>query len=342
MHKHLSKIKVSTVCLGLALSVMAEPPGKTKVPDSNAKIAARGGPEKLWVDPVDIQTRNLFYGPGGKEHQPTGTSFTFVDEDMDGTNPKYNVKAEDGVKWKIKLGAEAKPETAATRLVWAAGYFTQEDYFLPDVHVTNLPAHLRRGRKLVGADGEMRNVRLKRHQKDEEKLGDWRWREDPFANSREWNGLRVLMSLINNWDLKDNNNAVYETGGERIYMVSDLGASFGTNGYNPSSGLSKGNLRNYERSHFILKTTADYVDFGAPSRPELFVFFNPAEFFPRMNMRWIGKRIPRSDARWMGQLLARLSHEQIRDAFRAAGYTPEETDGFAKVVERRIGQLAAL
>jgi hypothetical protein len=342
MRKRLSKITVCFACLGFVLPATAEPAGKNKVSESNAKIAARGGPEKLWVDPVDIQSRNLFYGPGGKSHQPTGTKFTFVDEDMDGTNPKYNVKAEDGVKWKIKLGAEAKPETVASRLVWAVGYYAQEDYFLPDVHVSDLPAHLHRGQKLVGEDGEMRNVRLKRHQKSEEKLGDWRWREDPFARSREWNGLRVLMAVINNWDLKDENNAVYEKGEERIYMVSDLGASFGTTGYNPNHEVSKGNLRNYERSHFITKTTGDYVDFGVPSRPALIVFFNPREFFSRMNMRWIGKRVPRSDARWMGQLLARLSHEQIRDAFRAAGYTPEETDGFAKVVEHRIGELAAL
>jgi hypothetical protein len=342
MRKHLSKITVSLIYMGIASSAMAAPPGKNKLADSNAKIAARSGPEKLWVEPVDIQTRNLFYGPGGMDNQPNGTKFTFIDEDMDGTNPKYNVKAEDGVKWKIKLGAEAKPETAATRLVWAVGYFAQEDYFLADVHVTGLPAHLQRGQKLVGAEGEMRNVRLKRHQKGEEKLGDWRWREDPFARSREWNGLRVLMSVINNWDLKDNNNAVYEKDAERIYMVSDLGASFGTTGYNPNHDVSKGNLRNYERSNFIAKTTAEYVDFSAPSRPALFVFFNPREFFPRINMRWIGKRIPRSDARWMGQLLARLSHQQIRDAFRAAGYTPEDTEGFARVIERRIGELTAL
>ena len=341
MRKQLSKMTVSFVCMGFALSAMAEPPGKNKLSDSNAKIAARGGPEKLWVDPVDIKTRNLFYGPGGKDHQPKGTKFTFVDEDMDGTNPKINVKAEDGVKWKIKLGAEVKPETAATRLVWAVGYFAQEDYFLPDVHVSGLPAHLHRGQKLVGAGGEMRNVRLKRHQK-EEKVGNWHWHEDPFATSREWNGLRVLMSVINNWDLKDDNNAIYDKGADRIYMVSDLGASFGTTGYNPNHEVSKGNLRNYEHSHFIAKTTSEYVDFSAPSRPALFVFFNPREFFPRMKMRWIGKRIPRGDARWMGQLLARLSHEQIRDAFRAAGYTPQETDGFAKVVEHRIGLLTAL
>ena len=74
----------------------------------------------------------------------------------------------------------------------------------------------------------------------------------------------------------------------------------------------------------------------------IFIIFNPAEFFPRMKMRWIGKRVPRSDARWMGQMLAKLSPSQIRDAFRAAGYSAEETEGFAKVVEKRIGELTAL
>jgi hypothetical protein len=61
-----------------------------------------------------------------------------------------------------------------------------------------------------------------------------------------------------------------------------------------------------------------------------------------MDLRWIGKQVPRADARWMGDLLARLSPEQIRDAFRAAGYSPEETEGFAQVVERRIKELTAL
>jgi hypothetical protein len=44
----------------------------------------------------------------------------------------------------------------------------------------------------------------------------------------------------------------------------------------------------------------------------------------------------------MGQLLAQLSPEQVRDAFRAAGYTPDEVEGFSKVVEGRIAQLNKL
>ena len=50
--------------------------------------------------------------------------------------------------WKVKLGDETKAETAATRLVWAAGYYTDEDYYLPELRVDNLPA-LERGGKFV-------------------------------------------------------------------------------------------------------------------------------------------------------------------------------------------------
>jgi len=39
--------------------------------------------------------------------------------------------------------------------------------------------------------------------------------------------------------------------------------------------------------------------------------------------------------------LAQLSPEQIRDAF-ALGYTPDEVEGFSKVVEGRIAQLNKL
>jgi hypothetical protein len=37
-----------------------------------------------------------------------------------------------------------------------------------------------------------------------------------------------------------------------------------------------------------------------------------------------------------------LSPQQIRDAFRAAQYTPEEVEGFGLVVEARIQQLREL
>jgi hypothetical protein len=44
----------------------------------------------------------------------------------------------------------------------------------------------------------------------------------------------------------------------------------------------------------------------------------------------------------MGQILAQLSPGQIRDAFRAAGYSSQEIEGFASVIQNRIAQLNKL
>ena len=37
--------------------------------------------------------------------------------------------------WRVKLGEEARPETAATRLLWALGYFADEAYLVPEMVV---------------------------------------------------------------------------------------------------------------------------------------------------------------------------------------------------------------
>ena len=112
------------------------------------------------------------------------------------------------MQWLLKIGEEAKPETAATHLVWSMGYLTDEDYYLPQIHVTDIP-HLKRGNKEIPADGTIASVRLKRQDKGEKKLGNWSWFDNPFVNTRELDGLRVMMALIDNWDLKADNNKIY-------------------------------------------------------------------------------------------------------------------------------------
>jgi hypothetical protein len=305
------------------------------------KVEAIAGSQTvvLWKEPKDISARNLYYGPGGKAHQPHG-NFTFVKEDLDGTNPKFVVRDQDGVKWKVKMGNEARPETVASRIAWAAGYYTNEDYFVPRLLVKGMPAHLSRGQNLVARDGSIYGVRLKRE--DAKKSGDWEWRQSPFSGTRELNGLRVIMALMNNWDLKDDNNAVYQEGAKSIYMVSDLGASFGSASRTWPKSKSKGDLDSYQRSKFVDKVSDDEVKFRNPGRPSLIYIVNPKEYFHRVHMEWIGKGIPREDVRWMGQLLSRLSTSQLRDAFRAGGYSPVEVEGFVAIMEKRIRLLTDL
>ena len=80
--------------------------------------------------------------------------------------------------------------------------------------------------------GVVRAARLERKDPAQKKLGDWEWKKNPFVGTRELDGLRVLMALMNNWDLKTSNNAIYETGVELRYLVSDLGGTFGRTGSN--------------------------------------------------------------------------------------------------------------
>ena len=295
----------------------------------------------LWREPADIASRNLFYGSGGSANAPRGP-MTFVKEDLDGSSPKFVVRDARGGEWKVKLGREAQSETAATRLVWAAGYFTDEDYYVPELQVANLPK-LRRGQNLVEPGGLVRSARLERVFKDREKTAYWRWRRSPFADTREVDGLLVLMSLINNWDLKDVNNSVYTTReGALICVVSDLGASFGSAGFSFPKSKSRSNLESYRDSAFVRRAGSDEVDFEAPHRPAFIRAFGLPDYMKRLSMQTLGRDIPRQHVKWIAGILSKLSSAQIRDAFRAGGYTPEEIEGFAKVVESRIAQLNEL
>jgi len=154
----------------------------------------------------------------------------------------------------------------------------------------------------------------------------------------------VMMAVLNNWDLKDENNELYggKNSTEQVYLVSDLGASFGSTGITFPYSHSKGDLHSYVHSKFIGKITPEYVDFRTPSRPALIYALWPPRFLRRVRLDGIVHNIPRGDALWIGHLLSNLSPDQIRDAFRAAGYTQEQVDPYTKVVQDRIAELNRL
>lgn len=297
-------------------------------------------PSAIWRDPGDVASLNLFYGAGGKGHapQPDGP-FTFLKEDAQGTSPKFEIKDGQGVRWKVKLGEEVQSETAATRLLWAAGYFVNEDYYLAQITVKGLPT-LHRGETFVSAGGQVRGARLQRKPAGVKKLGTWDWFDNPFLEQRELNGLRVMMALLNNWDLKTINNSIEKSGGQRRYMVSDVGATFGNTGN--SLTRSKGDPDAYRDSKFIEKTTPDFIDFVMHSRPFVLSAVNVPNYRVRTRMELVAKHIPRADAKWIGRRLSKLSADQIRDCFRAAGYAPADVELCAEAVRTRIAELNAL
>jgi hypothetical protein len=318
------RIFTSLVALVLALPVLAQQAGTNAV---------------LWRNRGDVASLNLLDGPGGKARAP-GTNFKFIAESKSGTAPKFDVEDESGAKWKVKLGPEAKPETAAARLMWAAGYFANEDYYRPQIRVQGMKP-LSRGKKYISDGGLVREARLKRAEEGK-KSENWSWYETRLAGTREFNGLRVMMALINNWDLKEVNNGVYHEGGPRQqYVVTDLGASFGRTG-NPCS-RSKGVMKDYVQTKFVKKVTPDQVDFVMHSRPFFLLYIFSHDYYRlRTRMESIPRHIPIADARWLGNLLGQLSTEQIGDCFRAAGFSPAEVEGYTRVLMQRIDVLKKL
>ena len=335
-----SKMLIVFILALLALSIPTAAQKDKKEEKSDGKKKRQpSGPAALWREPADLSSRNLLYGQGGAGNQPRG-KFTFVEEDAGGSNPKFEVRDERGQKWKVKLGQEAQSETAATRLLWAAGYFTDEDYYLPELRVEGLTT-LKRGAELIQPGGLVRGARLERDIKGEKKVGNWNWFDNPFVGTKEFNGLRVLMALINNWDLKEDNNSVYDgPGPEQRYVVSDLGATFGRTGN--TDVRTRSVVSDYAASPFIEKNEAGEIDFVLHSRPKGYFFFYGPYYRERAGMEKIVDDIPRADAKWLGQLLSRLSDEQLGDAFRAGGYSAPEVAGFTKKVRERIAELNRL
>lgn len=299
----------------------------------------------LWQDPGDIASKNLLFGLGGEDGQPK-PPFTFLDEDKHGTNPKFDVRDANGTKWRAKLGAEARPEVTASRLLWAIGYFTDIDYVLPDATIPGLKMH--RGHSYIHNGDQVSDARFARKPDDEKRIAGWAWKNNPFIGMREFNGLRVMIAVLNSFDLKDENNAVYrdKKTGRQIFLVSDTGASFGTNTVRIRNVNGKGNAKAYAESRFITHTTPTTVDFATPGAPNkiveetggLLAFI----YLRQRRYEWIGRNIPRTDARWIGSLLSQLSHGQLLDAFRAGNFTPQETNEYVATLEQRIAQLNSL
>ncbi len=70
--------------------------------------------------------------------------------------------------------------------------------------------------------------------------------------------------------------------------------------------------------------------------------FKPSYRSSQERKERVMKNISVENARWIGSLLASLSDEQLRDAFRAAGYDKQTMDGFVAVIRDRINQLNKL
>ena len=250
--------------------------------------------------------------------------------------------------WRVKLGKEAQTETVATRLVWAVGYFAEEAHYFKSAKIKNLP-RLSRGNEFIRGN-EVIGARFEPRRKNVIRGNVWDWNKNPFANTYELNGLKILMILLNNYDAgKENNRIMYVSNNntgryEARYVVTDLGATLGK-----ADGIggnrSKNNLRDFLSTRFVMGVKNGVVDFDYDTRPTglgILTIFHPGYYRGQVKKEKSMRNIPVEHARWIGSLLSQLTDKQLGDMFRAARYDDLTTKSYVKTFRERINQLTRL
>jgi hypothetical protein len=273
---------------------------------------------EFWERPADIAARDLFFGPWGPERAPDpAATYTFLARKHDGTNPGVTVKDALDREWHVKQpphndqGAEGPIEVTLSRLLSAIGYHQPPVYFVPELTIVDERGeHREPGGRFRLTDGSLKHT------------GEWSWQRNPFVGMRPYQGLLVILMMFNSSDIKNENNALYETkkDGEvkQWYVVRDLGTALGETG---RLAPQRGDPDIFKREPFITGVENGFVQFSYHGwHRELFA------------------RITREDVTWACELLAQLSSRQWSDAFRAGGYSPATADRFIGRLEQKIAE----
>jgi hypothetical protein len=327
---------VILVCLSQRIEPQDGPPSGTR----------DAGNATIWRDPGNVETLDFAGGPGGREGAPQ-PPFVFREAPSYGTNPKIIVSDARNSTWEMKWGPEVKAEPFATRLLWAVGYHVEPSYYVPEGQVEGaghldrgMPRHDRqtsvidrsKGNAFSRARFELRDPRIT-FVKDL----NWAWESNPFVNSREFAGLKIMTMLVSNWDTKDStssrsaNTAIVkfrnEDGTEESrYLVNDWGASMGKWG-SPMTHTSWDCQGYKEQTPYFVKglDKNGMVRFGYTSQTQS-----------------MSQNISPEHVAWLMGYLGRITDDQIRDGLRASNADSADLECFATAVRSRIEQLRAV
>jgi hypothetical protein len=156
------------------------------------------------------------------------------------------------------------------------------------------------------------------------KSGDWSWQQNPFVGTKPYQGLLVILTMLDSSDLKNVNNVLYEvnssTGERRTwYVVRDLGTALGETG---RLAPKRGNPDIFEQQPFISSVENGFVAFN----------------YHGWHKEVLRHRITPEDVHWASDLLAGVSYGQWCDAFRAGGYEPAVGERFIRRILAKVAE----
>lgn len=306
----MSRLKPSLVLLTLAASIGVACAAPTMRSTLNRRPTA-AEMAQLWVKPAHIASRDLFWGAGGEKYAPTpDVTYKVKSFDETGMSGGWDLVGPDGREYSVKIGVEAQIEVVASRLLWAVGYHQPPTYILTKYNLSGEKA------------GELPMTgRFRPDLEELDNIGDWSWHENPFVGTREFKGLIVMQVLMNNWDIKTQQNKIYEVKrpGEpnRWYVVRDLGAAFGKTAWPVGT---KGNPEDFESQQLLRKVINNTrVEFDYDARHQ--------ELFEDITV---------ADVLWICELMNQITPKQYADAFRAGAYPPDVAERFISKLRSKV------
>ena len=306
-----SRLKPSLVLLTLVASIGAGCAAPKMRSTLNRRPTA-AEMAQLWVKPANIASRDLFWGAGGEKLAPRpGIEYKVKSFDETGMSGGWDlVDPETGREYSVKIGVESQIEVVASRLLWAVGYHQPPTYILTKYELSG------------ERSGELPMTgRFRPDVEELDNVGDWSWHENPFVGTREFKGLIVLQVIMNNWDIKTQQNKIYEVKRQgqpsRWYVVRDLGAAFGKTAW-PTG--TKGNPDDYESQQLLKRIINNrQVEFDYDARHK--------ELFEDITV---------DDVIWICELLNQITPKQYADAFRAGAYPPEVAERFISKLRSKV------
>lgn len=276
--------------------------------------------------------QTLWQPPRASTVQPPKPPFTFVREDLSGTQPKVFVRDAAGANWNVKFGYEVHNESFCWHVVEACGYFAEASFYVPEGRFEGYhPMH--RQTTSVQPDGRFTAARFQYREPDLKFRTDrnWRWDRPPFAGTKELSGLKILIMLFSNWDNKDGragpgvtNTAEFDLRGKRIAAFTDWGSGMG------KWGSVAGSNSNWNCADFTAQTP-EFVK-GVERGTVVFGWSGV------INNGFKTGIIP-AHVGWLVQSLGKITDDQLRQWLKEAGGTDADAGCFTAAMRSRIEQL---
>jgi hypothetical protein len=303
---------LTPLVFGIYLPMCPTPELEPTVPVDRVDLA------ELWTLPVNIAEADFFYGPWGRDYVPDPSdTYRFLKPKTSGSNPGMTVIDSAGREWSVKQAhhdrsraPEGPIEVVISRILSGIGYHQPPVYYVPAFTLRDTFGE----RTEPGGRFRLDHERLKDR-------GSWSWQQNPFVGTRPYNGLLVILMMLNSSDLKNSNNTLYEVRSgkerQRWFVVRDLGIGLGSSG---KVSPPRGDIEAFEAHGFITGMEDGFVTFDYRGYHE----------------ELVRRRITPEDVQWAGELLGRITYRQWHDAFRAGGFDEDLARRFIARLQLKV------